>query len=347
MHHFTFDQLAARIVFGAGRARTDLAGEISRLGAERVLVIASTRDAERVATLVEPLGDLVAGTFTAVREHVPLPTAEAARAAAARGTGRRGAGDRRWVDGRSSQGGRAHGTAAVVAVPTTYAGSEVTPVWGLTENGRKTTGSDPAVLPRVVVYDPELTATLPPRSRGRERVQRAGPRRRGDVGAAAQPRQHGRRRGGDRRGWRPDCRKDDPAELLCGAWLGASAFAVAGSGLHHKLCHVLGGTFDLPHARTHAVVLPHVLAFNAPGAPDAVRSGRPARWASPTGSRGLRALADEHGVPRGLRALGMPEDGIEKAAALTEPAVPEDNPVPVGDGALRRLVRAAWSGEDQ
>ena len=161
MHHFTYDQLAARIVFGAGRARTALAGEISRLGAERVLVIASTRDAERVATLVEPLGELVAGTFTAVREHVPLPTAEAARAAASEVRA-----DAVLAIGGGSTVGAAKAVALtarlpVVAVPTTYAGSEVTPVWGLTENGRKTTGTDPAVLPRVVVYDPELTATLP------------------------------------------------------------------------------------------------------------------------------------------------------------------------------------------
>ncbi len=62
---------------------------------------------------------------------------------------------------------------------------------------------------------------------------------------------------------------------------------------------------------------------------------------------GLRALADAHGIPRGLRALGMPEDGIDQAAALAAPAVPDDNPVPVGDGALLRLVRAAWGGEDR
>jgi len=122
-----------------------------------------------------------------------------------------------------------------------------------------------------------------------------------------------------------------------------SAFAVAGSGLHHKLCHVLGGAFGLPHARTHAVVLPHVLAFNAPGAPEVVQ--RVARaLGTGDGVAGLRALADAHGIPRGLRALGMPEAGIAEAAALTAPAVPADNPVPVTDEALVRLVRAAWRG---
>ncbi len=345
MQDFIYDQLPARIVFGPGRARTELAGEIARLGAERVLVIASTRDADRIAAIIAPLGARVAGTFTAVREHVPLPTAEAARAAAAEARA-----DAVLAIGGGSTTGAAKAVALtaripVVAVPTTYSGSEVTAVWGLTENARKTTGTDPAVLPRVVVYDPELTATLPRDlavasgfNALAHAVEAMWAPRRNPVSTAVAAEAIGRLATG--------LRKDDPADLLCGAWLGASAFAVAGSGLHHKLCHVLGGTFELPHARTHAVVLPHVLAFNAPGAPDAV--ARVAR-ALGTGDAvaGLRALADEHGVPRGLRALGMPEDGIEKAAALTEPAVPEDNPVAVGDGALQRLVRAAWSGEDQ
>jgi len=140
-------------------------------------------------------------------------------------------------------------------------------------------------------------------------------------------------------------RTADPAELLCGAWLGSSAFAVAGAGLHHKLCHVLGGTFGLPHARTHAVVLPHVLAFNAPGAPDVAR--RVARALGVDDAvTGLRALADAHGIPRGLQALGMSEAAVEEAAALTAPAVPADNPVPVTDESMRALVRAAWSGGD-
>jgi maleylacetate reductase len=345
MQGFRYAQLPARIVFGAGAARTQLAAEVERLDATRVLVLASTRDEERVAAITAPLGDRVAGTFTAVREHVPLPTAEDARAAAKDVDA-----DALLAIGGGSTVGAAKAVALtarlpIVAVPTTYAGSEVTPVWGLTENGRKTTGTDHAVLPRVVVYDPELVATLPAAlaaasgfnamAHAVEAVWAPG---RNPVSTAVAGEAIARLAAGLRTG--------DPAELLCGAWLGASAFAVTGAGLHHKLCHVLGGTFDLPHARTHAVVLPHVLAFNAAGAPDAV-----ARVARALGTNdavtGLRALADEHGIPRGLRALGMPEDAIEEAAALTAPVVPADNPVPVGDGALLRLVRAAWSGEDQ
>jgi maleylacetate reductase len=341
---FTFDQLPQRVVFGVDAARTATAPEIERLGARRVLAIASTRDAERVATLLDPLGGRVVGTFTEVREHVPLPTAEAARdAAAAAGA------DLLLAIGGGSTIGAAKAVAMtarlpIVAVPTTYAGSEITPIWGLTENGRKTTGVDPAVLPRVVIYDPTLTATLPPdlaAASGFNALAHAveamwAPRRNPVSTAVAGEAVERLARG---------LGTGDPAELLCGAWLGSSAFAVAGSGLHHKLCHVLGGTFGLPHAGTHAVVLPHVLAFNAPGAPDVAR--RVARALGVDDAvTGLRALADAHGIPRGLRALGLPEDALAEAAALTEPAVPADNPVPVADGAMLRLVRAAWSGSD-
>lgn len=344
MEGFTYDQLPGRVVFGAGAARAGLADEVERLGARRVLVIASARDADRVAALVAPLGNRVAARFSDVREHVPVAVAEAARALAKQADA-----DAVVAIGGGSTVGAAKAVALtaripIVAVPTTYSGSEVTPIWGLTEDGRKTTGTDPAVLPRAVIYDPELTASLPPELAAASgfnalahAVEAMWAPRRNPVSTAVAQEAVGRIAVGLRSG--------DPAELLCGAWLGASAFAVAGSGLHHKLAHVLGGTFDMPHARTHAVLLPHVLAFNAVGAPEVAR-----RVASALGTGdavgGLRALADAHGIPRGLRALGMPEDAIEEAAALTAQAVPEDNPVPVGDGALARLVRAAWSGED-
>jgi maleylacetate reductase len=340
---FTYDALPGRVVFGAGAARTRLAGEVERLGAERVLLIASRRAEDTVRALVEPLGSRVAGTFTEVREHVPIETARAVRKAA-----EEVGADAVLAIGGGSTIGAAKAVALtaripVLAVPTTYSGSEVTPVWGLTEDGRKTTGTDPAVLPKVVVYDPELTADLPRDlavASGLNAMAHAveafwAPGRNpvssviAEEGVAALA---------------AGLRGDDPAELLRGAWLGAAAFAVTGSGLHHKLCHVLGGSFGMPHARTHAVVLPHVLAFNAPGSPEAVtRAGRALGVDDPV--RGLRALADELGVPRGLRELGLPEDAIDEAARLTEPAVPGDNPVPVGGGALRRLVRAAWAGE--
>ncbi len=340
MQGFTYDQQATRVVFGAGSARTALTAELDRLGAQRVLVIASARDPELVAALIAPLGGRVAGRFSDVREHVPVATAEAARIAATDADA-----DVLLAIGGGSAVGAAKAVALtarlpIVAVPTTYAGSEVTPVWGLTEHGHKRTGTDPAVLPRVVIYDPELTASLPRKLAGASglnamahAVEAMWAPRRNPASTAIATDAVARLATG--------LRADDPAELLCGAWLAATAFAVAGSGLHHKLCHVLGGTFGLPHAETHAIVLPHVLAFNAPGALDAV--ARIARALGvDDGVAGLRALADEQGVPHGLRALGLPADAIPDAAARTAPAVPADNPVPITNGALERLVRAAW-----
>ncbi len=342
MQEFTYDALGGRVVFGPGAARTRLAAEVESLGADRLLLIASERDTARVRELVGPFARRVAATFSAVREHVPVATAEAARALAARARA-----DAVLCIGGGSTTGVAKVVALtaripILAVPTTYSGSEVTPIWGLSDGGRKTTGTDPAVLPRVVVYDPELTASLPrdlavasglnAMAHGVEAMWAPG---RNPVSSAVAEEGVAALAAG--------LRKDGPADLLRGAWLTAAAFAVTGSGLHHKLCHVLGG-MGMPHAPTHAVVLPHVLAFNAPGAPEAVgRIARALGVEDPV--QGLRDLADDLDVPRGLRELGLDEERLDEVAALTADAVPPDNPVPIGDGALRSLVGAAWSGD--
>jgi maleylacetate reductase len=340
---FEYDALPARIVFGARAARTRLAAEVDRLGANRVLVVASDRDATLVGDLLAPLADRVAGTFGAVREHVPVATAEAARAAA-----RAARADALLCIGGGSTTGTAKAVAVttglpILAVPTTYAGSEVTPVWGLTEGARKTTGVDPVVVARTVVYDPELTASLPTDlavASGLNALAHGveafwAPRRNPVSSVLAED---------GIRALATGLRRREAADVLRGAWLTASAFAVAGAGLHHKLCHVLGGTYGLPHARTHAIVLPHVLAFNAPGSPEA-RERTARALGVEDAVAGLRALTAELGVPRGLRDIGFRAAHVDEAATLTEPAAPADNPVPVRGGALRGLVRAAWAGE--
>ena len=113
--------------------------------------------------------------------------------------------------------------------------------------------------------------------------------------------------------------------------------------LHHKLCHVLGGSFDLPHAQTHAVVLPHAIAFNALAAPDAAASIAAAIGATEAGT-GLAALARRLGAPVALRDLGMPEEGIERAADIAA-RDPYWNPRPVTRPAIAALLRRAWAGE--
>jgi maleylacetate reductase len=292
----------------------------------------------------------VVGTFDEVRMHVPIEVAERARQRAAE------------VDADlllSVGGGSTTGTAKAVAltsglpilaVPTTYAGSEATPVWGLTDQARKTTGSDLRVLPRTVVYDPELAATLPigltvasglnalAHGVDSQWAPRADPINSalGLEGVRALVR-------GLREVTADGAGVDGRSRLLYGAYLAGVSFASAGSGLHHKICHVLGGSWNLPHAQTHAVVLPQVLAFNAPGAPEASR-----RLADLFGAEdpvvGLLALYDDLEVPRSLHALGLPESALAEAAALVVAAAPPDNPRPVTQDAIERLLRRAWSG---
>ena len=361
MQPFARDTLPGRVVFGAGAARTALAGEVARLGVSRLLLIPSGSELSAARELTAPLADRIAGTFTGVRPHVPVEVADAARKQAA------AVGADAVL---SLGGGSATGTAKavalttglpVIAVPTTYAGSEVTPVWGLTEGDRKTTGVDARVLPRLVIYDPELTASLPgPVSAasglnamahaveafwapGRNPVSSLTAAEAIRVLAAALP---AVLRDGADIGARGD--------LLYGAYLAGSTFAVTGSGLHHKICHILGGRYDLPHAQTHAIMLPYVLAFNAPGAPDAARQIGRALAGGGLASAGLdgaapaaalQRLAGQLGLPRGLHEIGLREEQIAEAARLIEPVVPEDNPVPAGAAALQALLRRAWAGD--
>lgn len=350
MLQFTYDVLPGRVVFGAGIAQTVPAAEIERLGARRVLVVAAPSEEALARRLAEPFADRVAAVFTSVRPHVPVAVAESARALASAVSA-----DALLSVGGGSTTGTAKAVALtsglpIVAVPTTYAGSEMTPVWGLTEDARKSTGTDSRVLPRVVVYDPELTLTLPADLSAASGfnamahcVEAFWASRRNPISAlaaeegiralasglhavAADPGDVGGR-----------------SDLLYGAYLAGSAFAGAGAGVHHKICHVLGGAYDLPHAATHAIVLPHVLAFNAPAAPDALhRIGRALGSDDPVGA--LHTLSAQLGIPRGLRELGMREGQVDEAVALLADVVPADNPRPLDRAALAAILHAAWAG---
>ncbi len=290
--------------------------------------------------------------YAEVVMHVPVETADRARQAAAENSA-----DLVLCVGGGSTTGLAKAIALtsglpIVAVPTTYAGSEATNVWGLTEGATKTTGIDPRVLPRAIVYDATLTLSLPvplsvasgfnalahcvdsmwaPRTDPIDQTIAAeGIRalRLGLPAVVAEP-----------------AGLDGREQTLYGAYLSAVAFSSAGSGLHHKICHVLGGKYNLPHAQTHAVVLPYVLAFNAPSAPDAERRVA-AAFEADRAIDGLQELREELDAPWALRDFGFREADIAEAAAAILPAVPPDNPTPVTADNLERLLRAAWEGTD-
>jgi alcohol dehydrogenase class IV len=306
------------------------------------------------STVAERVG---AGLPVAVRHdevvmHVPVEVARRARRAA-----EAGAVDAVVCVGGGSATGLAKAVAMttglpIVAVPTTYAGSEATNVWGLTEAGVKRTGTDARVLPRSVVYDASLVVGLPVDlsvASGLNALAHC-------VDAMWGPRVDPIDQAIAVEGMRSlalglPAVVADPAGLagreqtLYGAYLAGVAFSSAGSGMHHKICHVLGGMFDLPHAQTHAAVLPHVLAFNAPAAPEAEQRIAQA-LGSATATGGLAALRTALDAPRALRDYGMPEDGIARAVAPALDAIPANNPAPVDADSLTALLRAAWEGSD-
>jgi len=347
---FVHDNLPQRVCFGSGEAAAHLATEIANLKAARVMVIASKREMDTADGITTDLPVVL--RHDDVVMHVPVEVAERAREAATQANA-----DALVSVGGGSATGLAKAVAMttglpIVAVPTTYAGSEATAVWGLTEADRKATGTDPAVLPKVIVYDATLTLTLPvPISvaSGLNALAHC-------VDAMWAPKADPINAALAAEGIRALARGlpnvvTDPFDLdgrehvLYAAYLSAAAFASAGAGLHHKICHVLGGAYNLPHAQTHAIVLPYVLAFNGPAAPDAERRIAHA-FSTNRAIDGLQDLRRELDAPRALRDYGFTEDAIPAAAEAILPAVPPGNPRPVTVEDLERLLRAAWSGSD-
>jgi alcohol dehydrogenase class IV len=352
---FVHDTLPQRVAFGSGEAAANLTSEIGRLGATRVMLIAAKAETHLADTIA---GDIpVALRHDDVVMHVPVEVAERAREAAAAS----------HVDALLSVGGGSTTGLAkavamttglpIVAVPTTYAGSEATPVWGLTEGARKTTGIDQKVLPRVIVYDAALTTSLPVEMSVASGLNalahcvdsmwapNADP-----INAAFAAEGIRSLADGLPKVVADPMDLDGREHALYAAYLSAVSFASAGSGLHHKICHVLGGKYNLPHAQTHATVLPYVLAFNGPAAPDAQRriaaAFNSAGFRADSALDGLVALKRELNAPRALADYGFTEDSIAEAAEAILPSVPPSNPRQVTAGDLRTLLRAAWSGAD-
>jgi maleylacetate reductase len=348
MTPFVHQNNPSRVIFGPG-VLARLPEEIQRLGLSRALVLSTPEQAasaEEVATL---LGKHAAGVFSKAVMHVPIETAREAREVASR----LGADCAVAIGGGSTIGlGKAIALDSglpVIAVPTTYAGSEMTPIYGLTEAGVKKTGRDPRVLPVSVIYDPQLSATLP---LGMSVVSA--------INAIAHGAEALYAHDGSpivslmaEEGIRASAaaltpllanaqNMDARSDALYGAWLCGSVLGMVSMGLHHKLCHTLGGSFNLPHAEVHTVILPHALAYNASHAPDAMtRIARALGTDDP--AHGVLELARRSGAPTTLAAIGMPIEGLDRAADLAaQSAYP--NPRPLERDALRRLLQNAFDG---
>ena len=339
----------ARIVFGRGSlGRT--CDALDWLDARRALILSTDAQKEPAEALACKLGKRCLGVYAKATMHTPVSVTEAAM----------GVIEDQRVDCLISFGGGSTiglGKAIAyrtdlpqVAIPTTYAGSEVTPILGQTEDGMKTTLRSERVLPEVVLYDPELTGTLPlPMSvtsginaiaHGVEALYAQDRNPISTLMAAegvralceALPAISGGNGNGEARD-----------RALYGSWLCGSVLGQVGMALHHKLCHTVGGAFDLPHAETHTVILPHATAFNAAVAGDLLEPVSNALNGAAPGS-GIFRLAERMGAPTALRDLGMPESGIAHAADLAM-SKPYWNPRPLDRDAIEALIRAAYEGE--
>lgn len=347
---FIHDTLPQKVMFGHGQAATHLEQEVRTRDARKVMVIAGEREmgiARDVAARIE-----VAVWHDEVIMHVPVDVAERARQVATEGDV-----DLLVCVGGGSTTGLAKAIALttglpIIAVPTTYAGSEATDVWGLTEAKRKTTGVDPKVLPQTVIYDSELTMSLPVDMSVASGLNGLAHCVDSLWGPSADPINAALAAEGIRALSQGLPRiVEDPQsiagrdEALYGAYLAAVSFASAGSGLHHKICHTLGGTFNLPHAQTHATVLPYVLAFNAAAAPEAERRAA-AAFGADTANAGLQQLRDCVDAPQRLSDYGFTAAGIPEAVEIILEKVPANNPRTVTRENLSALLTAALHGED-
>ena len=349
MDPFEYTPLPGRVVFGQGTLAR-IADEVSRLGCSRAFIVADPHHATKAAAkLCELLGDRAVGLSTDAAMHTPVEVTERVleKVTAA-------APDCLVSLGGGSTTGLGKALALrtglpQIAVPTTYAGSEATPILGQTEQGRKTTLRSSQVLPRVIVYDVDLTIGMPVSLSvvsGMNAMAHAVEALYAKDGnpvtsmlaeqgiaafAAALPTLA-----------RDSQNIEARSNALFGAWACGNCLGTVGMALHHKLCHTLGGSFDLPHAETHTVILPHAAAFNESAAPEALQRAARALGVD-AAAAGLFDLAKSLGAPTSLKAIGMSESDLDKAAEIAT-AAPYWNPRPINRAAIRALLADAYHG---
>jgi maleylacetate reductase len=336
------------VIFGAGSVSV-LPSEIERLGSNRILVLCSREQRAQAEAVTGTVSDRVVGCFDGAKMHVPVEVAREAESVCAA---------LRADLVVAVGGGSTVGLAKILSmrlgmpslvVPTTYAGSEVTTIWGLTENGVKQTGRNAKVLPKTVIYDPLQTIELPLSVTVSSAFNAMAHAAEGLYASELNPLLEAICEKGmgallDAIPRLVSNRKDVDAreDALFGSWMSGTALCHLGMGLHHKLCHALGGSLDLPHAETHAVVLPHVMAYNLPYARSAERVLRKITGQGDAPGS-LHDLARRSGLPMSLSELGMRRGDIPRVRDLVlQDQYP--NPRPPDRDALDALLSNAFHG---
>lgn len=348
METFVYNANPGRVIFGAG-SLCRLRAEVERLGLHRVLVLATAAHESSAHEIARRIGERAVGVFAEARMHTPVEVTDRAMLVLSA----------QRIDGLVAVGGGSTtGLAKALAlrtdlpqivVPTSYAGSEMTPILGETQAGRKLTQSSPRILPEVVIYDVDLTLTLSVAQSVTSAMnamahavealysREANPLismlaenaiaalARGLPGIAADPADRSAR-----------------SQALYGAWLAGICLGSVGMALHHKLCHTLGGMFDLPHAQTHTALLPHAVAYNREAAPQAMKAVARALQVDDAAT-GLYDLAKSLGATMAMRDIGMPQRAI---ADVTETSLsnPYWNPRPLERTAIHALLASAYAG---
>ncbi|MCB8883578.1 maleylacetate reductase [Acidisoma cellulosilytica] len=349
MTGFVYTSHPARVIFGSGTLAR-LPEEVERLDLHRVLVLAAPQQADDAQQIAARIGPRAAAVFSGATMHTPVSVTEEAMRLV----------QTERIDGLVAVGGGSTtGLGKAIALrtdlpqivaPTTYAGSEMTPILGETRDGQKVTQKSPRVLPETVIYDVDLTLNLPVALSGTSGINAIAHAVEALYAQDRNPIMSLMALEGIRAMARalpvivqsPGDRAAR-SDALYGAWLCGLCLGTVGMALHHKLCHTLGGTFDLPHAETHTAVLPHAVAYNAPALPDEMAALAAALGATDA-AQGLFDLADAVGAQHALKHLGMPEAGIERTADMAV-ANPYWNPRPLERQAIRDLIAHAYAGE--
>jgi maleylacetate reductase len=339
MKPFEYNGLPTRVIFGRGKV-TEVAREANRLGLHRPMVITTPQQAEFSRSIAGQTGGFA---FADATMHTPIEVTNQALAMI----------KSEGCDGTIALGGGSStGLGKAIAlrtdfpqlvVPTSYAGSEMTNILGETENSKKTTTRNPKIQPETVIYDPDLLDTLPHKFAATSGVNAIAHAVEALYAVDGNPIVSLMAEEGIRAlATALPQGKTGHDEALYGAWLCGAVLGSVSMALHHKLCHVLGGTFDLPHAETHTVILPHATAYNAPGASTAMQAIARALGTESAPS-GLYDLAKILQAPLSLKELGMPESGLDQVADVAV-MNPYSNPRPIERAGIRLLLENAFNG---
>jgi maleylacetate reductase len=348
MQAFVYQALSQRVVFGFGTIET-VGAELARLGLSKAMVLSTPQQRGSAEQLAAALGERCAGIYSNATMHTPVEVTDDAMAAVAKA----GADCVVSLGGGSTTGlGKAIALRTdlpQIVIPTSYAGSEATPILGETEHGEKLTKRDLRILPEVIVYDVMLTMTLPPAmtvTSGINAIAHAVEAlytqdRNPVISMLARQGIEALARALPAIRTRPDD-TDARSDALFGAWACGTCLGAVGMALHHKVCHVLGGSFDLPHAETHTVILPHATAYN-----EAAASAELAPiiqiFGSDSAAAGLWDFAKGLDAPMSLAQIGMKEADLDKAADIIV-ANPYWNPQPIERERIRGFLDDAFHG---